>query len=78
MCCPLRPVACQAGDEHEPAGAPRKRCYLSDLGQSPMAAKSRKPRPNEIAMDLSDGRSGNISEGNRTVGYARAGWQAAA
>ena len=33
MCCPLRPVACQAGDEHEPAGAPRKRCYLSDLGK---------------------------------------------
>ena len=29
-------------------------------GQSAMAAKPRKPSPNEIAMDLSDGRSGNI------------------
>ena len=35
-----------------------------------MAAKPQKRRPNEIAMDLSDGRSGNISEANRTVGYA--------
>ena len=37
-----------------------------------MAGKPRKPRPNEIAMDLSDERSGNIEEANRTVGYARA------
>ena len=57
--------------------------HLSEEGKSkrtipPWPRKPRKPSPNEIAMDLSDGRSGNISEANRTVGYARAGWQAAA
>ena len=43
-----------------------------------MAAKSRKPRPNRKALALSDERSDNIPEANRTVGYARAGqpaWQ---
>lgn len=37
-----------------------------------MAEKPRRARPNEVGKDLSDERSGNIVEANRTVGYARA------
>ena len=36
-----------------------------------MAGKPRKPRPNRKVIALSDARSGNIFEANRTVGYAR-------
>jgi len=35
-----------------------------------MAGKPRKPRPNRKVIALSDARSGNILEANRTVGYA--------
>ena len=42
-------------------------------GHQPMAGKPQNSRPNRKALSLSDDRSGNISEANRTVGYARVG-----